>query len=246
MIVSWFCRCYWTTVSNFRPNRFFCLCSVRWGSSSILNPPHLSLHHHRAASSAWSIPHPIRSCNVLLSHLTVPLPSNPLTEFSGLYDRLFVIVSQPIKLHAPGNYFMSNAVESASSGSSQSENGDLPADISRAVLGRNESKYLMPSPKSHSMQKQVGSFSSSPHAIDKKPTTAARSSFNVREANVFFDSRVTAFLRSPSRKCYGAPALSKARNPDPDGKTSLSDLRRVTKFSMVSQWFKMYLIVFWS
>jgi hypothetical protein len=140
---------------------------------------------------------------------------------------------------------MSNAVESASSGSSQSETGDLPADISRAVLDRNESKYLMPSPKSHSLHKQVGSFSSSPHASDKKPTTAERSSLNVREANVF-DSRATASLRSPSKKCYGAPALSKTRNPDADGKTSLGDLRRVTKFSMVSQWFKRHPSVFWS
>lgn len=131
---------------------------------------------------------------------------------------------------------MSNAVESASSGSSQSENGDLPADISRAVLNRNESKYLMPSPKSHSLHKQVGLglFSSSPQAVDKKPTTAERGSLNVREANVF-DSKVTASLRSPSKKCYGAPALSKARNPDADIKSSLADLRRVTKFSMVSQ-----------
>jgi hypothetical protein len=129
---------------------------------------------------------------------------------------------------------MSNAVESASSGSSQSETGDLPADISRAVLDRNESKYVMPSPKNHSLHKQVGSFSISPHAIDKKPTTAERSSLNVREASVF-DSRVTASLRAPSKKCYGAPALSKARDHDADGKRSLGDLRRVTKFSMVSQ-----------
>ena len=140
---------------------------------------------------------------------------------------------------------MSNAVESALSGSSQSDNGDLPADISRTVLNRNESKYLMPSPKSHSLQKKVGSFSSSPQAIDKKPTTAERSSLNVTEADVF-DSKVTASLRSPSKKCYGTPALSKARNPDTDGKTSLADLRRVTKFSMVSQWFKRCPIVFWS
>jgi hypothetical protein len=91
MLVSRFSRCYRTAVSNFRPNRFFRLCGR----------PHrgiLDRSNKRSMVYSTSLRHPSNNCNVLLSHLTVPVPSNPLVEFSGLYDRLFPRLSFVIAL----------------------------------------------------------------------------------------------------------------------------------------------------
>ena len=138
-----------------------------------------------------------------------------------------------------------NTLQSTSSESSQSVNGDLSTKISRNVLNIHafetsyESKNAKQSPKSHIFYKQVVSCSSSPQVIEKKAMAGEGNSSNLRQATVFdskADTSATS-LRSPSKKCYGAPDLSKDRNVEADFKKSLADLRRVTKFSMVSQWF---------
>jgi hypothetical protein len=68
------------------------------------------------------------------------------------------------------------------------------------------------------------------HTNEKRPWGSG----SPRRESTSFDRPYPTILSSPSKKCYGAPDLSTSKRSERDGKKTLAELRRVTKFPMVS------------
>ena len=68
------------------------------------------------------------------------------------------------------------------------------------------------------------------HTNEQKPWGSG----SPRRESTLFDRPYPTILSSPSKKCYGAPDLSTSKRSERDGKKTLAELRRVTKFPMVS------------
>ena len=128
--------------------------------------------------------------------------------------------------------------ENSSFSNSQNDDHDFPTELSREplaeeiVLTNFISNGLLLSPSNHVSFQALAPSTSIAHVIEQKPWRGGSPS---RDSNVL--GRALPFTpRSPSKKCYGAPELSTfLRNSKADEKKkSLEELRRVTKFPMVS------------
>lgn len=128
--------------------------------------------------------------------------------------------------------------ENSSFSNSQNDDHDFPTELSREPLAEKNvqtnfvSNGLLLPPSNHVAFEALAPCTSVPHVNEQKPWRGGSPS---RDSNVL--GRALPFTpRSPSKKCYGAPELlTSLRNSKADGKKkSLDELRRVTKFPMVS------------